>query len=256
MNPETPAPLAVQLYSVREALQTNFAGTLEQIAAMGYAGVETFRFDGIIDAGEARRIFDRLGLKVTSAHLPLPLDENQAAVLEQIEALGTDHLVVPWMEPRYYESPEGIRKVGAIFNRALAVCEEHGLRLSIHNHDFEFRLLDGRPAILHLKDQLNDRIGFELDTYLIQVAGQDPAETVRAFGEAAPLLHIKDGPATHGEPMVAVGEGVVDVPAVIAAGAGQTDWLIVELDACATDMLEALEKSYAYLTQHGLARGK
>ncbi|GAF97465.1 unnamed protein product, partial [marine sediment metagenome] len=37
MNPK---PIAVQLYSVREAAAGDLIGVLEQIAAIGYAGVE------------------------------------------------------------------------------------------------------------------------------------------------------------------------------------------------------------------------
>jgi sugar phosphate isomerase/epimerase len=55
-------------------------------------------------------------------------------------------------------------------------------------------------------------IFFELDIYWIQTAGQDPAEMVKRIGKRAPLLHIKDGPCDLGKPMVAVGEGAVDVP--------------------------------------------
>jgi hypothetical protein len=55
--------------------------------------------------------------------------------------------------------------------------------------------------------------------------------------------------------MVALGEGVMDVPRIIAAGGKNTEWLIVELDRCATDMLTAVEKSYLYLKTNGLARG-
>jgi hypothetical protein len=55
--------------------------------------------------------------------------------------------------------------------------------------------------------------------------------------------------------MTALGEGVVDIPSVVAAGAGSTKWLIVELDHCATDMLEAVDKSYQYLIGKGLASG-
>ena len=55
--------------------------------------------------------------------------------------------------------------------------------------------------------------------------------------------------------MTAVGEGKMDVPAIVAAGEGSTEWLIVELDRCATDMMEAVEKSYTYLVGKGLARG-
>ena len=55
-------------------------------------------------------------------------------------------------------------------------------------------------------------------------------------------------------PMVAVGEGTLDFDAIAQASAAE--WWIVELDECATDMLEAVRKSYAYLTTKGLAVGK
>jgi len=48
---------------------------------------------------------------------------------------------------------------------------------------------------------------------------------------------------------------VVDIPEVVAAGAGSTEWLVVELDRCATDMMEAVRTSYRYLIGKGLARG-
>jgi hypothetical protein len=47
--------------------------------------------------------------------------------------------------------------------------------------------------------------------------------------------------------MTAVGDGVLDVPGIIAAGEGNTEWLIVELDRCASDMLTAVDKSQKYL---------
>jgi hypothetical protein len=55
--------------------------------------------------------------------------------------------------------------------------------------------------------------------------------------------------------MTALGEGVVDIPGVVAAGAGLTEWLVVELDHCATDIMEAVGKSYRYLIGRELARG-
>jgi sugar phosphate isomerase/epimerase len=79
---------------------------------------------------------------------------------------------------------------------------------------------------------------------------------VGRLGKRAPLLHIKDGPCVRGEPMVAVGDGTMDFSRIVEAGAGSTEWMIVELDACATDMVEAVEKSYHYLVRNGLAHGK
>ena len=55
--------------------------------------------------------------------------------------------------------------------------------------------------------------------------------------------------------MVAVGEGEMDFAPIIEASHGTSDWLIVELDRCETDMMEAIEKSYNYLVERDLARG-
>ena len=90
-------------------------------------------------------------------------------------------------------------------------------------------MVNGRLAIDILRET-RPSIQFELDTYWIQVAGQNPAAVVAEFGKQA-LLHIKDGPATRDGDMVAAGQGVVDIPAIIAAGGDNTDWLIVELIA-------------------------
>ena len=52
------APLAVQLYSVREALARDFDGVVRQIADMGYAGVETAGFPGTTPQAAARLFQD------------------------------------------------------------------------------------------------------------------------------------------------------------------------------------------------------
>jgi len=79
---------------------------------------------------------------------------------------------------------------------------------------------------------------------------------VSELGARVPLLHIKDGPLDKDAPMVAVGQGKMEFEPIIRAGAEAVQWLIVELDRCATDMLEAVAQSYDYLTNRGLARGK
>jgi sugar phosphate isomerase/epimerase len=78
---------------------------------------------------------------------------------------------------------------------------------------------------------------------------------VEALGERAPLLHIKDGPLDSEKDMQAIGEGAMDIPPIIEASHGTCDWLIVELDRCGSDMMEAVENSYDYLVGNELARG-
>jgi sugar phosphate isomerase/epimerase len=135
------------------------------------------------------------------------------------------------------------------------VAKAHGLELGYHNHWFEYELLDNRIATDVMLEHLDPDVFLEVDVYWVQTAGQSPVDVVRRLGPRAPLLHIKDGPCQIDVPMTALGEGVVDIPSVVAAGAGSVEWLIVELDRCATDMMEAVRKSYQYLSGKGLAHG-
>jgi hypothetical protein len=49
---------------------------------------------------------------------------------------------------------------------------------------------------------------------------------------------------------------VLDFPTIVKAAGNNLEWLIVELDDCATDMMEAVQKSVTYLKSKGLGRGK
>ena len=143
---------------------------------------------------------------------------------------------------------ERVRQSCELFNEAQAAAAERGYKFAIHNHEFEFSRVENGPLAYDvMRELLDPAVLFELDVYWIQTAGVDAANVVKQAGSRAPLLHIKDGPARRGEPMVALGEGSVDMKKIIAAGAEHTEWLIVELDECATDMLAAVEKSLQFL---------
>jgi hypothetical protein len=56
--------------------------------------------------------------------------------------------------------------------------------------------------------------------------------------------------------MVAVGKGTQDFPAILKAANGNTQWMIVEMDKTDSDIFQALQDSYDYLTKNGMAKGK
>lgn len=247
-------PIALQLYTLREDFAKDFEGTIRKVAEIGFIGVEPAGFAGTtVEA--ASSLFKELGLVVPSAHMPLPIDDKKDEVLNQALTLGCTRLVSPFMPPDEYKSVESIKRLCEKFNQANAVAVEHGLTFLIHNHWWEFEEVEGRPAWKVLLDHLDPSVCFEVDTYWVKTAGADPIDVVTQLGNRAPLLHIKDGPCVKGEPMVAAGEGTMDIPALVTAGEGHTQWLVVELDACATSMIEAVEKSYRYLVGNGLAQG-
>jgi sugar phosphate isomerase/epimerase len=246
------APIALQLYSVRDALAKDYVGVMRRIADMGYAGVEPAGYPGTTPK-KAGKIYRDLGLQVPSTHTGLPLGKARNAVLDEMAAIGSKRIISGFWKDAF-ESGDAIKRTADTYNRAAREAKKAGLTLGMHNHWWEFLAVDGRRADQILLDHLDPSVFLEVDTYWVKMAGADPVAVVRELGKRAPLLHIKDGPLKENRPMTAVGDGRMDFPAIVRAGGTRTKWLIVELDDCATDMMEAVEKSVRYLAAKKLGR--
>jgi len=131
------------------------------------------------------------------------------------------------------------------------------MSFACHNHNFEFdHQFDGlTPHELMMQEAPG--LLAELDTYWIKVGGVSPAAMIRKYGARVPLLHIKDGPADSPKsPMTAVGAGTMNWAEVFSAVTTHTEWLIVEIDRCSTDMWTAVADSCRYLVDNGYAKGR
>jgi sugar phosphate isomerase/epimerase len=250
-----PAPISVQLYTLRKETAADFPAVLARLGAKGYPGVELAGF-GDLTADQLTRALADAGLAVSSAHVGIQDDAEFSAALDAHQALGCDTAVIPALPPDAFADLDGVRVSAERVNRANELAHARGMTLGYHNHFWEMTLMpDGRPALLHLFELLAPDVFAEVDIYWAQVGGIDPRQLVTDLGSRVGLLHVKDGPADEPpSPMVAVGDGVVDVPGVLAASP-TARWHIVELDRCATDMFEAVERSYDYLVGGGYSRG-
>src|SRR5262245_59367180 len=116
--------IALQLYSVRDILPQDFAGTMAKIAAIGYTGVETAFFDENTTAAQAAKIFDDLGLVVPSVHCELPLGEQKNAVLDLAGTFGCRRIIWHgWPRHADYSSVEGTKRLAERYNEANAVAQ-------------------------------------------------------------------------------------------------------------------------------------
>jgi sugar phosphate isomerase/epimerase len=230
---------------------TDRKAVLAQVAAFGYGAVEPFNI--LSDTDGVRADMAAAGLIACSVHAT-PSGEQGEAVASAARTLGADTIIVPHVPPARFADADSVRDLARELNEFAAWTADHGLRLGYHNHDFELAsVLDGRPALEVLADQLDDSVVLEVDTYWAAVGGQDVPSLLRRLGERVGYLHVKDGPVTKDDPNTAVGAGRMPVAEVLAASPS-AQWHVVELDSCATDMMTAVGDSLAWLAGQGLAQ--
>ena len=247
-------PISVQLYSLRDECARDFDGVLARLAAIGYKGVEPFHLFGKSPRDFKAQVED-LGMAVSSSHTPWANRADVGEVVETITALGLNRAAGGFGAADFADMDAVARTADAI-NAIVESLAPHGIDLFLHNHWWEFQEVGGKLGMRHIAERC-PKVLFEVDTYWAANFGAvDAAAEVANLKARTPLLHIKDGPLERDRAHVAVGDGKMDVAAVIdAADADVLEWLIVELDACDTDMMTAVEKSYRYLTANGLAVG-
>jgi sugar phosphate isomerase/epimerase len=239
-------PLSVQLYSVREQLAEDRDGVLRQLADLGFQAVEPFQ--PTLDPAGFRKVADDLGLTVSSAHAMGLLEPEPGPVFEAIASLGTDLAIVPAGIPHEdFTTREGVQRAADLLNALAEKATSHGLRLGYHNHWWEFEpVIDGKHGLEVLADLLAPEVFLEIDTYWAAVGGGDVPTVLRDLGPRVEAIHVKDGPATKGEPNVAVGQGAIRVGEILEAAPADA-WRIIEFDECATDLFEALGESRTYV---------
>jgi len=254
--PDAPAPISVQLYTLREEAAGDLPGVIARLGRIGFEGVELAGLYGR-PPRELRKLVEGAGMRVSSSHIQPPIGDAADEILDAQQEVGAEDVVVAFLPPDRFQTRDQVFVTADQLNRALENVKARGMRLGYHNHNWEFSTrIEGRPAHSLLFEQLHPEVFAEVDVYWAQVGGVDPAKAVADLGARVRLLHMKDGPADDPKKaMTAAGTGAVDLRG-IAQAATHAAWHIVELDRCETDMFEAVEQSYRYLVGEGISRGR
>ncbi|MCR2805614.1 sugar phosphate isomerase/epimerase family protein [Paenibacillus soyae] len=246
-------PIGVQPYTVRDALRSDYEGTLRRLAEIGYKGIELGRPPEGVTVAEQKALLKSLGLHVVSSHAGFDtLSFDAESIMDYLdEAEGGRHIAISL---RFADKDDVLRKA-AECNRIGARMQERGFQFLYHNHDWEFVSYDGKYAMDWFLEATDPAcVGMELDTYWAAKADVSPADYLRTrlIGRC-PLLHIKDMEAGEQRFFAEVGEGVLDFVSIAAAAeeAG-VEWLIVEQDESRRDPFESLAISYRNLAAMGL----
>lgn len=242
-------PVGLELYSVRNELRKDLMGTVRAVAKMGYEGVEFFSpyYDWTPDyAREVRKLLDDLGLKCFSTHNGskafTPDGIDKAIELNQI--LGSKHIVMA--SAGRVEGLDGWKKVAELLTTASAKMKTAGMKAAFHNHQLEFRPLDGTRPMDILAKNTPKEVGLQLDVGTCVEVGVDPVAWINQNPGRITSVHCKEWSA---EPnrgyRVIIGEGSAPWKKIFAAAEkkGGVEFYLVEQEGSDYSELETAEKS-------------
>jgi sugar phosphate isomerase/epimerase len=262
--------LGLQLYSVRDLLPKDYAGTLRELGALGYREVEAAGFFGR-SASDVKHAMEQAGLHCVSAHYSYAdLAPRLNEAIEFGKALGLKYIIcaspgLPDGSPAKSADKKVARETMTLddwrwnaeqFNRMGERVNAAGIRFGYHNHTAEFRAVDGvviYDELLRLTDSA--KVTMEMDCGWAIVAGKNPVDYFRRYPTRISLLHVKDfklaggpGSDTDPPPSAELGRGNIDYRPIFAA-AKNTDIKHAFIEQEQYDMppLEALKIDAEYM---------
>jgi len=244
-------PISLQLWTLNENTGKDFAGTVKEVAQIGYKAVE-LAGTGNLKSAEAAKALDDAGLRVSGLHVGWDwFTEKFDQLLEDAKRFKTNELILPGIDSKNYASKEACLAFGKELGAVGAKVRAAGMKLSYHNHDKEFAIFDGRPALeWMLEPSAPQDVAAQVDLFWVAAAGQDPLRALHRLGTRARSLHIKDGV---GRKQTDLGKGKVDFPAIFkfVEANGLADWYIVEQEEFAGTRMDSVRAAYAYLKSLG-----
>ena len=227
--------IGLQLWTVRNQMESDPSRTLKAVAEAGYRQVELMNVLASRDiVAQARE----LGMQVTSAFVDWQSIGNPEAdgaprfddILELAQALKLKHLVFGYIGRGHRESVQQFQKHAERANAAGEKCRKAGIQLCYHNHSFEFQPLQNERAGFDvLVDEFEPAlVKFELDVFWAQLGGRNPLDIIRQLSGRISQLHLKDllaGTAINydegavpNDAFQELGDGVIDMAEVLNAG--------------------------------------
>jgi len=181
---------AIQLYSVRDAMEGNFTGILEKLGknGMGYTGVEFAGFGGL-SIDEMKKALADNGLKPISSHTGIErLLNNRDEEIAYQKAIGIEYIICPWAD---METKADVLALAKQLTPVAEKIADAGMKFGYHNHAHEF-VRDGGEYLLDiLFDNLPAGAVMELDVFWTEYAQVDTLAYMEKHKNRLELIHVK-----------------------------------------------------------------
>jgi sugar phosphate isomerase/epimerase len=255
-QPAWPGPIGLELYTVRHLFAKDPAGTLKQVAAVGYKEVET---GPGLKPEELNQDLRAAGLVAPSGYFGSPKTvEDWKKTLDQAHAYGMRYVVVG-DNPKL--DADAWKRRTDLYNQCGKLAQDAGMQFCYHAHFREFARVDNTCGYDLMLMRCDARLlKMEMDVFWAVYAGVDPVSYFERYPGRFPLLHIKDlkkgykgsttaSPSDQGpNPFFPVGQGSIDWRKIFAhTSQAGTKHIFVEQDRCDVPPLEAIKISYDYL---------
>lgn len=242
-------PISVQLWSVKNTLKADFEGTLKELAAMGFKGVEfAGDFGNYAEDPEGLKSFlTSIGLQASGAHVGIKglRGDELTKTLTFLKALGVDLVIIP-ADSRAWEA-DGIKSLAEEVTALSATLAQMDMTIGYHNHDMEFRTFEGSTFWDYLAINTPDNVLLQLDVGWVNFAGKDPIEYVKRYPGRTLTTHYKVRTHKDSNKSPIIGEDDFDWASLIKANMafGGTLWLVVEQEEYPEGLtpMEAVAKS-------------
>jgi len=245
-------PIALQLYSVRNAAEKDIEAVLKEIKSYGYDGVELAGLYGKTPK-EMADLLNRFGLKPISAHVPYAeMCADIEKVIKDYKTIGCEYIAIPWLAEADRINGENAKEAVENISLFAKLCKENGITLCYHNHDFEFVKIGNEYAFDMLYSEIPE-LFVQQDSCWVAVAGESPVAYLEKYKNRTPVLHVKDYCGNKKEGSFEyrpVGYGVQDFKSIVsAAEKNGVKWLVIEQDEPSMDKteLECAKLSIDYL---------
>lgn len=247
--------IGAQFFTLRDHCKDldSFALSLKKVADIGYT---TVQISGTCsyEPQWLKEQLNKNGLQCVITHIPAQrLQEETRQVCDDHKIFGCQHIGLGYFDFKKIPPEEAYPAFLEQFKPVAKTIRENGLYFMYHNHDAEFKKLDGQILLDRIAQDFSpEELGIIVDTYWVQRGGANPAEYIRKLSGRVPCIHLKD--YAYDAVMAVVGEGNINFDAVISAAedAG-TRYLLVEQDNCnGEDPFDCLKRSYENLRAMGL----
>jgi sugar phosphate isomerase/epimerase len=240
-------PIGLELYSVREELAKDPRSTLQGVAKMGYECVEFFApyYQWTTDqARDTRKQLDDLKLKCYSTHNGEQsfTPEGIGKAIELNKILGTRFIVLA-SPGRKLTTIDEYKKVAEMLNQANKTMASEGLHAGYHNHDAEWKPIDGIKPMVVLADNTDKSVMLQLDVGTCVEAGADPVAWINSHPGRIKSMHCKEWSPQKGY-TVLFGEGVVPWKEVFAAAEkkGGIEYYLIEQEGSRFPEMETADR--------------